>query len=140
SWHGCLAHVPWPVFHTEPGCDGYSPRSYFSSCSHAASCFCLFPSVGLEVSRPTSAIQPLSLPPPDLLRLPERQIKMTTPTRSTYIASRLLTGENGEQIDNAAITLDGNNIVWVGKADKLPSEPGEIIDCGEDSTILPGLI
>src|SRR5699024_7386229 len=72
--------------------------------------------------------------------LPERQIKMTTPTRSTYIASRLLTGENGEQIDNAAITLDGNNIVWVGKADKLPSEPGEIIDCGEDSTILPGLI
>jgi len=65
---------------------------------------------------------------------------MTTSNRTTYIASRLLTGQKGQQIDNAAITFEGNRILWVGTADNLPKETGKIKNFGENSTILPGLI
>src|SRR5699024_9379958 len=72
--------------------------------------------------------------------LPRKVKVMTTSNRTTYIASRLLTGQKGQQIDNAAITFEGNRILWVGTADNLPKETGKIKNFGENSTILPGLI
>ena len=65
---------------------------------------------------------------------------MTTTSRKTLIASRLLTGEKGKEITNGAVTYEDNKIIWVSSADNLISEPGEIIDYGDNSTILPGMI
>lgn len=65
---------------------------------------------------------------------------MTTSARTAHRAGRLLTGEPGAEITDAAIVLDGDRIDWVGPAAELPSHAPEPIDHGAGATILPGLI
>lgn len=59
---------------------------------------------------------------------------------SAHRAGRLLTGELGVELTDAAIVLAGDQITWVGAATDLPDGVETVIDHGDDATILPGLI
>lgn len=65
---------------------------------------------------------------------------MSNEDKVTYRATRLLTGAPGEEIPGGAITVEGGRIVWVGSFDRAPKDVGRLVDLGDDSTLMPGLI
>ncbi|HEU5090043.1 MAG TPA: amidohydrolase family protein [Roseiflexaceae bacterium] len=59
-------------------------------------------------------------------------------THTTFVADRVFTGLHPELISNGAVTLSGEQIVYVGPAGDAP-EGGERVELG-DLTLMPGLI
>jgi len=63
-----------------------------------------------------------------------------TATATTFVAPRAIVGRSGMVLDDAAVSVVDDRIVWVGPATALPERHGaRVVDLGA-CTILPGLI